>query len=133
MLVTSEMDSKGLPASGFESVGQLGPFPPLMIPPRADAVGGGAEDGTRRCCCWCCCPGRCPCLLPSPFPQLTGACCNRKYVHPLFATPFQLVVDPTIVVFHDSTSTEILVRLKSTEDSSGFTQIQVSKTHYFKN
>lgn len=80
VLVTSEMDNRGLPASGFESAGQLGPFPPLpllMIP----RDGGGAEGGTRRCCCWCCCPLRCPwpCLLPppSPFPQLTAACCNQ--------------------------------------------------------
>lgn len=88
VLVTSEMDSKGLPVSGLESEGQLGPFPPLMIPPRVGAEGGGAEGGTRRCCCWCCCPARCPCRLLSPlFPQLTGACCNafpRYFDHPYF-------------------------------------------------
>lgn len=95
VLVTSEMDSKGLPVSGLESEGQLGPFPPLMIPPRvgAEGGGGGAEGGTRRCCCWCCCPARCPCRLLSPlFPQLTGACCNRnrvfpRYFHDPFRTP----------------------------------------------
>jgi len=81
VLVTSEMDSRGLPASGLESVGQLGPFPPppLLTIPLRD---GGAEGGTRRCCCcWCCCPPRCPCPClpppPSPFPQLMVACCNQ--------------------------------------------------------
>lgn len=95
VLVTSEMDSKGLPVSGLESEGQLAPFPPLMIPPRvgAEGGGGGAEGGTRRCCCWCCCPARCPCRPLSPlFPQLTGACCNRnrafpRYFHDPFPTP----------------------------------------------
>lgn len=79
VLVTSEMDNRGLPASGLESVEQAGPFPlpPLMIP-----RGGGAEGGIRRCCCcWSCCPPRCPCPClfppPSPFPQLTVACCNQ--------------------------------------------------------
>lgn len=73
------MDNRGLPASGLESVEQAGPFPlpPLMIP-----RGGGAEGGIRRCCCcWSCCPPRCPCPClfppPSPFPQLTVACCNQ--------------------------------------------------------
>lgn len=83
VLVTSEMDSKGLPVSGLESEGQLAPFPPLMIPPRvgAEGGGGGAEGGTRRCCCWCCCPARCPCRPLSPlFPQLTGACGARALV-----------------------------------------------------
>lgn len=87
VLVTSEMDNKGLPASGLESEGQLDPFPPLMIPPRADVESDGAEDGTRRCCCWCCCPGRCPCRFLSPFPQLTAVCCNRKSVFPRYLQP----------------------------------------------
>lgn len=78
VLVTSEMDNRGLPASGLESVEQVGPLLPL-IPLRG---GGGAEGGIRRCCCcWCCCPPRCPCPClfppPSPFPQLTVACCNQ--------------------------------------------------------
>lgn len=108
VLVTSEMDSKGLPVSGLESGGQLGPFPPLMIPPRVGAEGGGAEGGTRRCCCWCCCPARCPCRLLSPlFPQLTGACCNRNrafpryFDHPYFQPlAFHLTRHVYIYIFH---------------------------------
>lgn len=99
VLVTSEMDNKGLPASGLESEGQLGPFPPLMMPPRVGAEGGGAVDGTRRCCCWCCCPVRCPCRFPSPFPQLTGVCCNRKYVSPLFTTLFALSFISLLIIY----------------------------------
>lgn len=104
VLVTSEMDNRGLPASGLESAGQLGPLPPPppplplplppMIPPRdGGGGGGGAEGGTRRCCCWCCCcpprcPCPCPCLLPppSPFPQLTVACCNQMDGLPVILT-----------------------------------------------
>lgn len=106
VLVTSEMDSKGLPVSGLESEGQLGPFPPLMIPPRvgAEGGGGGAEGGTRRCCCWCCCPARCPCRLLSPlFPQLTGACCNRNRVFPRYLysySPFEPLALPISLLIY---------------------------------
>ena len=100
VLVTSEMDSKGLPASGFESVWQPDPSLIPTTPPRDDAL-----DSTRRCCCccwwlwsswwwwWrCCCCWcpfpwvwicSCPCLSPSlhPFPLLMVTCCNQKYIY----------------------------------------------------